>query len=635
MTGGIEQAKLDWEANAPRSFFFGDIYFSGEGAEESRHVFIGGNDLSRRIEDAARFAIGELGFGTGLNILVAWDLWRRTSKAPGARLEFLSFEKYPLSKADLERAHAAWPQYAELSERLIAAMPPAVEGAHRLGLDEDVTLTLVLGDAKDHLARMDAEIDAWFFDGFAPAKNPDMWSPDIFAEVARLSNDGATAATFTVAGDVRRALQSAGFEIEKRQGFGRKREMLTARLAAPQRETRRAPWFANSGLKRLGAGAQVAIIGGGVAGASLANALRREGLAPTIIDPNGLASGASGNPAGLIMPRLDLGDGAASRFFRAAYVEALQTIDILQRETGENFFNAYGILLKALNNDERERQRKIIEARLLPRDFIEARPDGLFFPQAGVIDPPKFCAALAGATPIIRRKALSVSANNNAVLVTLDNQEQLSFDAAIIANGRDALRFVAARSLPLSGVMGQIDYFPDAPPPAYAIAFGPYAAPAPAGGLVIGATYERLDTDEPARTSAQATRENIDAVIAALPQVAFSLNAEKSVPRAAIRCQTPDRLPAAGPLPDWNYYGGAYDDLRLGKKRDYPPGMAAPGLFILTGLGSRGLVTAPYAASLIVAEMVGAPIEREIAEAVHPARFFIRDLKRSQRIVAS
>lgn len=639
MSGGTEQAKLtiakvDWEANAPRSVFFGDIYFSGDGAAEAKHVFIDGNDLAARFQTASHFAIGELGFGTGLNILAAWDLWRRTAKSAGARLEFLSFEKFPLSRADLVRAHAAWPQFSELSERLIAASPQAIEGAHRLVLAPDVALTLALGDAREQLSRMEAEIDAWFLDGFAPAKNPDLWTREIFSELARLSKPEATAATFTVAGDVRRALQGAGFAIEKRAGFGRKREMLAARLDAPAAASHHTPWFANRKLRRLSAGASVAVIGGGVAGASLAHELIRARLAPTIIDPAGIAGGASGNPAGLVMPRLDLGAAAQARFFRAAYVHVLAAIGALQQESGETFFNPCGVLLKATNDEERERHRKILAAHLLPEDFVVERIDGLFFPQAGVIDPPKFCAVLARGAEIIRKSAQSIAESDDGVVI-LDGDERLRFDAVIIANGADALRFVAARTLPLSGVMGQIDYFPNAPPPKCAVAFGPYAAPAPAGGLVIGATYEKIEPNETARTAARATRENIAAIAAALPELAAALDEKDSRPRAAIRCQTPDRLPVAGPLPDWNFYGAAYDDLRLGKSRDYPPGEVAPSLFILSGLGSRGLVTAPYAASLMVAEMTGAPIEREIAEALHPARFFIRDLKRSQRIAAT
>ena len=627
MRGGIEEARLDWDAEAPRSVFFSDIYFSGEGAAESRHVFAEGNGLPARFAAADRFVIGELGFGTGLNILVASDLWRRTEKRPGARLDFLSFEKYPLAKDDLRRAHAAWPQFAPLSRTLIDALPPPIAGAHRLRLDHDVTLTLCLGEARTMLSSMEAAVDAWFLDGFAPAKNPDMWTPEIFAEIARLSKPGASASTFTVAGDVRRALQGAGFAIEKRPGFGRKREMLTARLQDAPSSAQRTPWFANVDLKPLAPGARAAIIGGGVAGASLAHELGQAGIDATIFAPEGLADGASGNPAGLVMPRLDLSDGGGARFFRAAYIATLSLIDRLQRESGEVFFNPCGVHLKATDDEARARRRKIMDAALLPENFIDAREDGLFFPQAGVVDPARFCQALAAGAEIVAATAETIVSESGGVRIQSSDGARRAFDAVFIANGRDALKFVAARSLPLSGVMGQVDHFRSAPAPAFATAFGPYAAPAPSGGLVIGATYEKIDACATPRTSARATNENIAALGAAL-------DAAASEPRASVRCQTPDRLPVAGPLPDWNFYGAAYDDLRLGKARDYPPGAVQPGLFILSGLGSRGLVTAPYAAALMIAEAGLAPFERDIAEAIHPARFFIRDLKRSQKIAA-
>lgn len=638
MTGGDERNKLatarvDWEANAPRSIFFSDIYFSGDGAAEAAHVFIGGNDLADRFADARDFVIGELGFGTGLNILVAWDLWRRTLKRADARLHFLSFEKFPLAKDDFARAHQAWPQFERLSRKLAAALPPAIEGAHKIILDTDVTLTLCLGDAGAMAPAMEAEADAWFLDGFAPAKNPQMWTPEIFREVARLSKSGATAATFTVAGDVRRALQSAGFSVEKRQGFGRKREMLTARLDNPPARARRTPWFANGKMRRLSRGAHVGIIGGGVAAASLAFELFRRDIKATLFAPHGIADGASGNPAGLIMPRLDISFESGARFFRNGYAHALGVIGILQRETEEEFFNRCGVLLQAVNENDRERHRKILAAGLLPDGFIAARENGLFFPQAGVIEPAKFCRALATKANIITEETSAIRDNGESLIVISSVGARREFDAVIIANGRDALKFVAARSLPLSGVMGQVDYFPNAAAPTHAVAFGPYAAPAPGGGLVIGATYEKIGAGETATTSARATDENIAAVAGEIPTLQ-SLKREDAIPRAAIRCQTPDRLPVAGPLPDWNFYSGAYDDLRLGKNRDYPPGEVAPGLFILSGLGSRGLVTAPFAAAIMIAEAAGEPFERELAEAIHPARFFIRDLKRSQRIVA-
>lgn len=632
MTGGraIEFATVDWEANAPRSIFFGDIYFSGGGAEETRHVFLDGNDLPRRFSCADRFTIGELGFGTGLNFLSARALWRRVRR-PGATLNFLSVEKYPLGPDDLRRAGAAWPLLTDDVDALAHAYPPPVGGFHQLRFADGVSLTLGLGDAADLLSSCEAAVDAWFLDGFSPAKNPQMWSEALLREVARLSAPGATLATFTVAGAVRRGLEAAGFSVAKRAGYGRKREMLTARIVAPPRASRRAPWHP-AARQALPAGARVAIIGGGVAGASLADAAAQAGLQATLIDAQGLASGASGNPAGLIMPRLDLGDSAGARFFIAAYLQALRTIERLEAATGAKLFNPCGVFQPALAGDDRQWAEQALAARLLPPDLMTARDGGLFHLQAGVIDPPAFVAALAREAEIVKARALSIEAATGGVRLRLSTGETLEAAAAVIANGADALRFAEARSLPLARVAGQIDWFADAPAPEFALAFGPYAAPAPGGGLIIGATYDRIGDGEEPRSSIDATRSTIEAVAAALPGLARTLEAAQSVPRTSVRCQTPDRLPVAGPAPDFHFYGAAYDDLRTGKARDYPQGELRPNVFLLTGLGSRGLVTAPLCAAMILAEMTGAPspVEHDIAEALHPARFFIRALRRAR-----
>ncbi|MEQ1931191.1 MAG: FAD-dependent 5-carboxymethylaminomethyl-2-thiouridine(34) oxidoreductase MnmC, partial [Parvularculaceae bacterium] len=463
-----------------------------------------------------------------------------------------------------------------------------------------------------------------------PSKNPSRWRPEVAAELARLSAPGATAATFTVAGDVRRTFEAAGFVVAKRAGYGRKREMLAARLSRQPQRSRRAPWF-ESDQRPLRRGAEVAVIGAGIAGASLACALSRVGLSPTLIDPLGIAGGASGNPAGLIMPRLDLGGTPAARFFRSAHVQAVAAIDRLDTD-GARFFNRCGALLKATSADGRLKQEKIAAAGLLPTDWMELRPDGLFFPQAGVIDPAEFCRQLAAGAELVRARALTTQDDGDGVAVRFGDGARRSFDAVILANGREALRFFEARTLPLRGVMGQIDHFPDAETSPHAIAFGPYCAPAPAGGLIIGATNEAIAPGADAFVQASATRANIEALRAGAPEIADRLSAEYSRPRAAIRCQTLDRLPVVGPLPDWDAYGALYDDLRTGTRRDYAAGPMAHRRYILSGLGSRGLVTAPLLAAILAAELTGAPspVARDVAQALHPARFFIRDLRRAR-----
>ncbi len=623
----IEYAKLDWgEENAPRSFLFDDIYFAQDGPAESRHVFLAGNDLPSRFEQAEKFTIGEIGFGTGLNFLAAWDAWERTEKPPGARLHFLSVEKFPFAPDDLAKAHEAWPQYASKAARLRAVTPPAFAGVFQCDIAQDVTLTLIYGDALRALGQAEAAINAWFLDGFAPAKNPDLWDDALMAEVTRLSAPAATFATFTVAGAVRRSLTSAGFDCEKRAGFGRKREMLAGRLRPDTiKQSNRAPWFTSEQSPPLDRSARIAIIGAGGAGAALAHALRRHGYAPTIFEASAPASGASGNPAGLIMPRLDVDDTPAGRFHAAAYLHTVRLLTDLP----DHVFDPCGVTRRATGEKEAARQHRLLSEGALPAGWMTPADDGLTFPQGGVVDPAAFVSALIADTPVVAASVTGVErSGGNWLVATADDQS--AYDAVIIANALDALRFSQLRSLPLTGSAGQIDWFPQAAAPASAIAFGPYAAPCPRGGLVIGATYAPIGIGAIARFTPEATQTNIAAVAKELPEIAGTLDPAEARPRASVRCTTPDRLPVAGPVPDWGYYAGAYDGLRTGRKEDYPPAGTMPGLYALTGLGSRGLVTAPLCAAVIAAEIAGAPspVFADIAEALHPARFFIRDMKR-------
>ncbi len=654
----LDYARLDWAGETPRSLDCGDIYFSGAGEAETRHVFLDGNRLAERFRQADLFTIGELGFGSGLNCLCAWDLWRRSERRVNARLHILSIERTPFAPADLGRAHAAWPALSALARRLRALLPPPVPGTHRLLLDGDVSLTLLYGEAAETLPRAEANIDAWFLDGFSPAKNADIWAPDIMREVARLSAPGATIATYTVAGGVRRGLEDAGFEVQKSAGYGQKREMLIGRLIRPSARRVRAPWFDCVGTERAadpplappfqggessGLGAipplekgglggdqphpRMAIIGGGIAGASLAHAARRAGLEAVLFEGRALASGASGNPAGLIMPRLDLGDGPAARFF----VEAFLYTERLLIGLGGAVFNPCGVRLAAEDEDARTRLSKIAAARLLPEDYLAADGDTLLLRRAGVVDPCAFVSALIEGTDIVPARAERLLQKGEALYVRAGGADEGPFTSVVLANGADALRFVEARGLPLTTVAGQIEWFPEAQPPLQALAFGPYLAPAPKGGLVVGATYDRHTGSDAVQTSREATARNIAAIAQMAPDLALTLEAGRSTPRVSLRCQTPDRLPVAGPLPDLGHYAGAYDGLRTGLRQVYPRGVAVSGVQILSGLGSRGLVTAPLLAEMIVSTIVGAPapVAIGLAEALHPARFFIRGLTRS------
>lgn len=218
-----QRAELEWRAGAvPVSVRFDDPYFSLEnGLEETRHVFLGGNDLPARFVDG--FRIGELGFGTGLNFLTTWAAWRAAA-VPGA-FHFTSFEAYPMALADMAAAHAAFPELAPLADALVSSLGPDGRASF-----EDAHLQVIAGDARTTLPAWHGVAEAWYLDGFSPAKNPELWGADLMAEVASHTAPDGTAATYTAAGFVRRGLEAAGFDVSRAPGFGRKRHMTRAVL---------------------------------------------------------------------------------------------------------------------------------------------------------------------------------------------------------------------------------------------------------------------------------------------------------------------------------------------------------------------------------------------------------------------
>lgn len=215
MAGGEQAQGLEWlDGIVPVSRRFDDPYFSlAGGLAETRHVFLGGNGLPERLHPG--FHIAELGFGTGLNLLATLLL------AGDIPLRYTSFEAYPITADEMARSHAAFPEVASVASPLVEAW---AKGARRFTLGA-ITVEVIEADAREALPVWEGRADAWYLDGFSPAKNPELWGDDLMAEVARHTAPGGTFATYTAAGHVRRALASAGFSVTRAQGYGTKRHM--------------------------------------------------------------------------------------------------------------------------------------------------------------------------------------------------------------------------------------------------------------------------------------------------------------------------------------------------------------------------------------------------------------------------
>jgi tRNA U34 5-methylaminomethyl-2-thiouridine-forming methyltransferase MnmC len=230
--GGGEQGSgsgVDWKDGViPVSTRFDDPYFSlADGLAETRHVFLAGNDLPERLADG--FHVAELGFGTGLNLLALLVAWAGTGRR--GTLRYTSFEAFPLSATDIDRALRHFPEAHAVAGPFLTQWDlPATQGVKRLSL-AGVEAEILLGDARMTLPAWNGRADAWFLDGFSPAKNPELWSAEMMAEVARHTATGGSFATYTAAGHVRRALEAAGFAVTRTAGHGRKRHMTTGRMA--------------------------------------------------------------------------------------------------------------------------------------------------------------------------------------------------------------------------------------------------------------------------------------------------------------------------------------------------------------------------------------------------------------------
>lgn len=657
MTAELPHAQLDWDDQGrPRSRVFDDVYFSTDsGLDETRHVFIEQNRLGERFAALAagqRFVIGETGFGTGLNFLCAWQLFRQQAPA-GARLHFVSVEKYPLSHADLQRALALWPELAELAQPLLGQYQAIHGGFQRLVLDAGrVTLTLLIGDALEQLPQLDAQVDAWFLDGFAPSKNPEMWTPELFAELARLAAPGASISTFTSTGWVRRLLNAAGFKMKRTPGIGHKWEVLRGEFLGWPEETpapvAAKPWFARPPRQ----GKTALVIGGGLAGCSSAASLAARGWQVQLLERHGqLAQEASGNPQGVLYLKLSAHGTALSQMILSGFGYTRRQLEHLQRGLD---WDGCGVLQLAFNAKEAERQAQLATAfphdllHILDQEQAQVRAGiglehgGLFFPEGGWVHPPALCqwqAGHSGIQVLTHRQVLE--------LRRIDQQwqawdgEQLLASAAVVilAGAAEIKQFPASAELPLKRIRGQITRLPQTARSqalATVVCAEGYVAPPRLGEHTLGASFDFNSQDLAPTTAEHAgnlamLREISSDLLHRLD--AEHLPLEELQGRAAFRCTSPDYLPIVGPLADPAAFVDTY--AALGKDARQVPDLPCPwleGLYINSGHGSRGLITAPLSGELLAAwlEDEPLPLPRNVAEACHPNRFALRRLIRGK-----
>ncbi len=659
----LTSPELDWnEQGQPVARQFGDTYFSVEnGLEETRYVFLGHNGLPQRWAGChGHFRIIETGFGTGLNFLTSWQAFREHA-SDDCYLHFTSIEKFPLTRAQLTQALALWPELSSLAEQLIQAYPTLTPGFHTLRWPEErITLTLIFDDLHNALPQLDGPVHAWYLDGFAPAKNPEMWTENLFWQMRRISlasfSDNGIApsvATFTAAGLVKRGLKGAGFGIKKQPGFGRKRDMLAGEFAlscGPERpsSTQRLPWL--NLPPPLANDSVIAVIGAGLAGCTTARALTEHGFQVELMDAEGIASGASGNPQGGLYIKLAADDSAQhSGFYRQAYELALSRVKQILGPADGQHWDDCGVLQIGWDDKETLRQQKYLDNNQPPQDLIrplaaneavqlsgnELQCSGLLFPAAGWVSPADLCQALID-HPLIRFRQVRVQSlqpGSESVTMTTDTGD-MTCSAVVVATAWAARELLPDAYLPTKKIRGQLSYLnADGLPDHKAVLCAHSYMPPPVNGrLCLGATYNLKSEDT--ELTAEDHQTNLSHLKDFGPDWADAADQQRIIGgRVGFRCTTPDYLPMTGPVVQTDPFVERFGVLRRNAKHIPPVSMPwQQGVFLNIGHGSRGLASAPLCADILASMLSGdaLPVGQDTMETLLPGRFLLRDLIRGR-----
>lgn len=682
----------------PESALFGDIYFSRkDGIAESRYVFLEGNELSTRFSNSAikngaskEWVIAETGFGTGLNFLLTAALF--LSEAPAAaRLHFVSFEKYPLQLVDLVRAIEAF-QHAEinylddLAHQLCACYPSFLPGLHRLHIHPRITLDIHFGDVLEQLPSWaDTNprcVDAWFLDGFAPQKNPSMWQPKLYRAIAVSMAKRATLATFTATGHVRRGLQDVGLTMHRRPGFGRKRDMLVGALAKLAHPPTSKLQPANSFIAHQTAysgsatndheSADITVVGDGIAAASLLYALRdnpqRIHLYSQAAEPG---AGASGNTQGAVYPLLQADWTPATQFFSRANEYALN----MYQHLAPNLCHITGVQQLVQNQSGFLKVRSIIGKALYPNTVwqpltrmqashaaqFELPCPAVLLAKAGWVQPQHLVQHIFAFVkryreernlPLMLRFSAKVnmlkpetSALRSAwlfdVLINSESEggskqvvtEPHRTQQLILATGADTSQLLPQQLLPIRPVRGQVTQLrvPQHHPLRslqQVLCHSGYLTPVHNNSCCIGATFDKTSS------SAQyIEQDNVTNVAQQIANLGIDFSQLDIIGgRAGVRATTPDHLPMVGRVPYYQPIDRAVRNVSSGSCANRL--QEWQNLWVLTGLGARGLTSAPLAAELLVNLLENRPLPLHLAlvAALAPDRFAKRALIRNQSV---
>ncbi|MBI5911782.1 MAG: bifunctional tRNA (5-methylaminomethyl-2-thiouridine)(34)-methyltransferase MnmD/FAD-dependent 5-carboxymethylaminomethyl-2-thiouridine(34) oxidoreductase MnmC [Betaproteobacteria bacterium] len=647
----IEPAELAFDSEGiPYSPAYGDVYHSADsGPGQACHVFVGGNDLPRNWAYERNFTILETGFGLGLNFLATWREWR-ADPARCERLHFVSIEKHPFERDALRTLHRRYGEFAPLAEQLRQAWPPLMAGLHRLHFEDGrLTLTLAFGDVGLLTPRLRLRADAIYLDGFAPRRNPEMWSPQLMRRLARLARPGTTIATYSSAGVVRQGLEAAGFALEKCPGFGRKREMLRGSYAPrwPPRRPREAVPILND--------RHAIVIGAGLAGAAISERLASRGWRIDLIERRAPpVAQTPGRYAGVFHPHISRDDCILSRASRNGFLYAVSRWPALEQTGQALAWARCGVLQLGGDSHWDQRMTEAIAAQGYPPDYAQyvergvaetlagcrLKSGGWWFSGAGWMRPLDLIAAQLAAAGACTTRVAALTTHFGVGVhaiarsggewqaLAADGKPIATAPVLVLANSNDTTR-LASIAQSLKNIRGQVTYLPAASmaAPRVVLTGSGYVLPAADGIVVTGSTYDR-DNDDP-EPQVQGHEANLLRLAQLLPDAQPALDASKLCGAVGFRCVAPDRMPLVGAMPDVDAARVQKAGLSGAQLTDLP---RCPGLYCVSAYASRGLVWSALAGELLASLIEGEPLplEGDLADALDPGRFVLRQARHAK-----
>ena len=610
---------------------YDDVFFhDGDGLEETDYVFLQGNKITERLSEQD-LVIGELGFGTGLNFMLTWQKWQETGRKTGKRLTFVSCEKHPLAADLLEKSHSHFPELKEFSSQIRKKWPLVQTGFHMLEFEEGrVALLLLFGDCYESLKKFEGKVDAWYLDGFSPAKNKEMWSESVFKQMAWHSHGETSLATFTAAGFVRRGLQSAGFEIQRIKGFKHKKHMTVGRYGGHVKQNLHLePWYRFPQKLKNGS---LAVIGAGMAGLNLAYYLERAGYDVSIFEAEDrIASKASGNKRGMMYPLISKKPDRLGSLTEAGHHFSYQQIKDLGIDYREGILEFLSSDKKALRFDEALSRYN--------KDYIELEETkygpAVNHKKALSISPLDYASALQEslkASISFGRNLTSMKRLNDEWLLSFADGTEELFSAVFIASAYQANRLEQYSHLPLRRSRGQLVYIPEEHVSADVddLNFINYFTKTD-DSYILGASFDVDDFEENFRLAD--SEKLISSMNEFFPGILKrGLETKGLSGRVCFRTVLKDYFPVVGPGPDEKFYREKYSDLKHGRPiSKYEAGEYIQNSFVSVGHGSRGLTYSPLSAlylSRLLKDGIHVLSDSHV-QAVHPARFLIKEFKKS------